>query len=106
MQRKGDPGASAAGPGPSDGLVYYSKPDCPLCVKSWPVAASLAARHGLALRQLDILSDPALERRYGDRIPVLVLCDEELGWGRLSERALDRRLQRALAAGLARPRTR
>lgn len=79
-------------------LVYYSKPDCPLCDKSWALAAELAARHRLDLRKVDILSDPSLERRYGQRIPVLVLGDEELGWGRLSERALDRRLQRALAA--------
>jgi glutaredoxin len=79
-------------------LVYYSKPDCPLCDKSWSLAAALAARHRLDLQKVDILSDPALERRYGQRIPVLVLGDQELGWGRLSERALDRRLQRALVA--------
>jgi hypothetical protein len=81
----------------SDGLVYYTKPDCPLCDKGWPVATALAARHRLALQKVDILSDPALARRYGEKIPVLALGEEELGWGRLSERALERRLQRALA---------
>jgi hypothetical protein len=82
----------------SDGLVYYAKPDCPLCEKSWPVAAALGVRHHLDLQKVDIRSDPALAHRYGEKIPVLALGDEELGWGRLSERALERRLQRALAA--------
>jgi hypothetical protein len=75
-------------------LVYYSKPDCPLCEKGWPVAESLAARHGLGIERIDILSDPGLVTRYGERIPVLVLGEVELGWGRLSERALERTLGR------------
>jgi glutaredoxin len=73
-------------------LLYYSKPDCPLCEKSWPVAERLAERYQLALESVDILSDAALQRRYGERIPVLVLGDTELGWGRLSQRALERKL--------------
>ena len=35
---------------------------------------------------------------HGERIPVLMLGDLELGWGRLSPRALERELSRALAA--------
>lgn len=73
-------------------LLYYSKADCPLCVKSRPVAEALAEAFGLTLREVDILSDAALEARYGEKIPVLLLGDRELGWGRLSQRALERRL--------------
>lgn len=75
-------------------LVYYSKADCSLCDKSWPVARELAERHRLELEKVDILSDPSLEERYGERIPVLVLGEVELGWGRLSARALERALGR------------
>lgn len=76
----------------NDRLLYYSKPDCPLCEKSRPVAERLAERYELALECVDILSDAALHRRYAERIPVLVLGDTELGWGRLSQRALERKL--------------
>jgi len=92
---EGEPGSA------SETLVYYSKPECPLCDKSWPVVEALAARYRLGLERVDILSDPALERRYGERIPVLVLGDAELGWGRLSSRALERALERHAATRVA-----
>jgi hypothetical protein len=108
MPGKGEPGDFRRAPrsrargcvatrGTRDTLVYYSKPDCPLCDKSWPVAEALAVRHRLGLEEVDIRSDPSLERRYGERIPVLLLGDAELGWGCLSPRALERSLDRALA---------
>lgn len=83
-------------------LVYYSKPDCPLCEKSWGVAEEVAARYRLGLERVDILSDPALARRYGEKIPVLVLGDAVLGSGRLSARATARALERVLASRSAR----
>lgn len=52
----------------------------------------LAERWKLELRRVDIAADAALTERHGERIPVLELDGEELGWGRLSERALERRL--------------
>ena len=80
-------------------LRYYSKPDCPLCEKSRPVVEKLARAFGLTLEEIDILSDAALEARYGERIPALVLGDRELGWGRLSQRALERKLAEHLGRG-------
>ena len=77
-------------------LRYYSKPDCPLCEKSRPVAEQLARAFDLGFEEVDILSEAALEARYAERIPVLVLGDRELGWGRLSQRALERRLAEQL----------
>jgi hypothetical protein len=74
-------------------LLFHSSPDCPLCDKSWPVAQRLARRFGLALEKIDIRSEVSLVKRYGERIPVLTLDGEELGWGRLSQRALDRKLR-------------
>lgn len=73
-------------------LRYYSKPDCPLCEKSRPVAEQLARVFGLTLEEVDVLSEAALEARFGERIPVLLFGERELGWGRLSRRALEREL--------------
>lgn len=73
-------------------LRYYSKPDCPLCDKSRQVAVQLAEAFGLRLEEIDIRSERGLEARYGERIPVLTVDEQELGWGRLSRRAIERKL--------------
>lgn len=77
-------------------LVFYTRPDCPLCDKSWPIAEALAVRRGLRLRQVNIETDSHLEARHGHRIPVIELDGVVLGWGRLSERALARTLTQML----------
>jgi thiol-disulfide isomerase/thioredoxin len=78
-------------------LRFHTRAGCTLCEKAWPVARELATRYGLELVAVDVGADPELEARYGERIPVLVLDGRELGWGRLSARALERELARARA---------
>lgn len=78
-------------------LTYYTKADCPLCAKSRPAVERLSRRYDLPLREVDIASDPRLFDRHGTRIPVLELDGHELGWGLLSERALERALRARLA---------
>ncbi len=80
-------------------LRFHTRPGCTLCEKAWPVAQELARRHGLELLSVDVSTDPDLQARYGERIPVLVLGECELGWGRLSARALEREFSRTRAAG-------
>jgi glutaredoxin len=77
-------------------LTYYTKAECPLCEKSRPVVERLSRRFGLGVRDVDVASDPALLERHGTRIPVLELDGDELGWGLLSERALERELRNRL----------
>ncbi len=80
-------------------LRFHTRPGCTLCEKAWPVALELARRHGLELSSVDVSADPELQARYGERIPVLLIGEHELGWGRLSARALERELSRTRAAG-------
>jgi len=75
-------------------LRFYSRPDCPLCDKGLPAVRRLARRHGLELEKVNIASDPGLEARHGRRIPVVEVAGRTLGWGLLSERALERELAR------------
>ncbi len=79
-------------------LSFHTRAGCSLCDKAWPLAVALSQRHGLALERVDIAQDAELLRRDGERIPVLMFGETLLGWGRLSERAIERELQRALAA--------
>jgi hypothetical protein len=57
--------------------TVYSRPECGLCEELLhELAEILPAKDAAAVRVIDISSDPELERRYGQRIPVL-LADGE-----------------------------
>ena len=59
-------------------LTLYGKPGCHLCEGAGAVVRGVAARRGVEVVEVDVTLDPVLERRYGDRIPVVVLDGEEL----------------------------
>lgn len=59
-------------------LTLYSKPDCHLCVEARAELLGLRAELDFELREVDITTDEALHRAYFERIPVVVLGEEEL----------------------------
>ncbi|MGD2129499.1 MAG: glutaredoxin family protein [Lysobacterales bacterium] len=48
-------------------LVLYTRPGCHLCEQ----AAALLEREGVLFEEVDIETEPELERLYGLRVPVL-----------------------------------
>lgn len=65
-------------------LTVYRRAACELCDRAEAILREeLEARaaRGLAVpavRTVDVSTDPALEQRYGPRVPVIVAGDEEL----------------------------
>jgi glutaredoxin len=59
-------------------LTLYGKPGCHLCEGALSVVRGVLPRPDVELVEVDITLDPVLERRYGERIPVLALDGEEL----------------------------
>lgn len=65
-------------------LTVYRRPDCHLCDDAEILLRdelAIRARAGQVtanVRQLDISGDPGLESRYGSRIPVFAVGDDEL----------------------------
>jgi glutaredoxin len=59
-------------------LTVYGKPGCHLCDDARAAVRDVLAGHDVELREVDVTLDPALERRYGERIPVVALDGEEL----------------------------
>lgn len=59
-------------------LTLYGKPGCHLCDDARAVVREALAGRDVALREVDVTLDPVLERRYGERIPVLAVDGEEL----------------------------
>ena len=59
-------------------LTLYGKPGCHLCDDARSVVRDVLAGRDIGLREVDVTLDPVLERRYGERIPVVALDREEL----------------------------
>jgi hypothetical protein len=85
-------------------LTLYGKPGCHLCDDARAVVGEVVAGRDVALREVDVTLDPALERRYGERIPVLAVDGEELFDHVVDPDALRERLRRAASERLGRAR--
>jgi glutaredoxin len=59
-------------------LTLYTRSGCHLCDDMMAGLRSLQASHGFAVTLIDVDHDPALEERYGKRVPVLVGGGREL----------------------------
>jgi hypothetical protein len=75
-------------------LTLYGKPGCHLCDDARAVVGKALAGRDVALREVDVTLDPVLERRYGQRIPVVAVDGEELFDYVVDPDALKERLDR------------
>ena len=73
-------------------LTLYTRPGCHLCDDLKATLLRLRRRQAFVLREVDISHDPALDRRYGHDIPVLLINGAEAARHRIDEADLMRRL--------------
>ena len=73
-------------------VELYTKEECALCRQMKTVIDRVRADYPLALREIDIGSDPLLLARYAEEVPVLFLDGRKAFKFRTSEAALRRRL--------------
>jgi hypothetical protein len=59
-------------------VTLYGKPGCCLCDDARAVVDIVRGEWEFELREVDVSIDPALNREYGERIPVLEVDGEEL----------------------------
>jgi len=74
-------------------LVLYGRVYCHLCSDMELALQPLQAEFGFDLECVDVDSDPALEDRLGELVPVLMLGSEELCHYHLDESAVRARLR-------------
>ena len=75
-------------------LTLLTRPECGLCDDMLQQIEALRARHALPpITLVDVDSEPALQRRYGLKIPVLLLDQVPVCSGRLDHAALLRALR-------------
>jgi hypothetical protein len=74
-------------------VTLFGKPGCHLCDEARAQIERLRAELGFELDEVDVSVDPALHRRYGERIPVVSLGGEELFEYFVDPEALRERLE-------------
>jgi hypothetical protein len=72
------PAASERGRVADTTLIVYVRAYCHLCDDMVAALEPLVAGRGVEIVQVDVDADPALEARYGDRVPVLLAAGDEL----------------------------
>ena len=70
-------------------LTLYHREGCHLCEAMERQLAPLLAARGWRLERVDVDADPALMRRYGTEVPVLVHGGQEVCRHRLDHAALE-----------------
>jgi glutaredoxin len=78
-------------------VTLYGKPGCHLCDDAREVIARVCADLGTSYQEVDVTTDPDLQRRYGEQIPVTLVDGAQHDFWRVDER----RLRAALSTGLA-----
>jgi hypothetical protein len=76
-------------------LTLYSRPGCHLCDEMKAVVKRTASglQAPIAIDEIDISTDPALEARYGLEIPVLLVDGKKAAKYRVTESELTRLLR-------------
>ena len=76
-------------------LTLYSRAGCHLCEEMKAALEPLLREFKLALREVDVDTDPALAARFGEEVPVLFLGERKVAKIRLDARQLRRALERS-----------
>jgi len=74
-------------------LTLYSRPGCHLCDVMKETITRVAQEVAFRLEEVDISTDPALEARYGQEIPVLLVEGKKVAKYRIAEDELRRVLR-------------
>ncbi|MDR5831757.1 glutaredoxin family protein [Caballeronia sp. LP006] len=73
---------------PGAPFILYGRAWCHLCEDMRAELEPIAEQFGRAILWIDIDEDPALEARYDERVPVLILAGVELCQYRLDANAV------------------
>ena len=74
-------------------VVLYTRSGCHLCDEVKATLARLAPRGGFTWREVDVDSDPDLQRQFTDQVPVVFIDGKKAFKYRMDERDFLRLLQ-------------
>ena len=73
---------------PNARVTLYGKPGCHLCDDAREVIARVCADLGTSYVEIDVTTDPELQRAYGEQIPVTLVDGARHDFWRVDERRL------------------
>lgn len=62
---------------PQPRVLLLGRPGCHLCQEAQAVVATVCAELGTAFEERSVTDDPALERTYGEMVPVVFVDGEQ-----------------------------
>lgn len=71
-------------------VIFYTKAGCHLCDDARDLLEELAAEITFELTEIDIRTDPNIFETYRYRIPVILIDDQRIVEGRISQGGLRR----------------
>ncbi|HXE76188.1 MAG TPA: glutaredoxin family protein [Candidatus Xenobia bacterium] len=81
-------------------LVLYTRVGCHLCDEAKGTLAPVLREFGVALKEVDVDTDPGLAQRYGEQVPVLMLDGRKLAKYRIDVAQVRRALELLKKVGL------
>jgi glutaredoxin len=75
-------------------IDIYSRPACHLCDEAKHVIERVQRRFGFAIRVINIESDPELEKKYGEQIPVVFINGNKAFKYHVDEAELESKVKR------------
>ena len=75
-------------------LTLYTRAGCHLCDEAKAQLQPLVREFGLALREVDVDTDPELAARFGEEVPVVLLDGRKVAKHRLDVKEFRRLLER------------
>jgi glutaredoxin len=73
-------------------VILYSRPGCHLCDMLKAKLRWIGREHPLQVHDVDVSGDPALEQKYGHRIPVVTIDGIEIADGVAGDEELRKKL--------------
>lgn len=70
------------------GVAFFSRVGCHLCDEARPLVLQACRDSGVPCREIDVDSDPQLQQRYGDMVPVVEVDGRVVDYLRVDERRL------------------
>jgi glutaredoxin len=71
----------------------YSRPGCHLCTEAKAILERVRRRHPFLLREINVETDPELERTYGMEIPVITINGNKACKYRVDEAEFEKKVQ-------------
>jgi len=71
----------------------YSRPGCHLCDEAKAVVDQVQKRLGFKVRVINIETDPALEKHYGEQVPVIAINGQNTFQYRVDAAELENRVK-------------